>query len=81
MSFHVTISTDNAEFHQGVEHGDDSYNPASVLAQLLRNIADTLDEDVPTELADPKVPTTIGSIRDRNGNHVGEWRHDRPTEP
>jgi len=73
--FTLTIETDNADFHQD----DDSYNPANALAQLLRNIADTLDKDLPRELADPRLPTSIGSIYDRNGNHVGEWRHDNPT--
>lgn len=75
--FTVTIATDNAVFYLDT----DEYDPAQALAQLLRNIADTLVDDVPNELADPSVPTSIGSIRDRNGNHVGEWRHDRPTEP
>lgn len=73
MSFHVIINTDNAAFAD-----DEGYDPARALAGLLRNIADTLEDDVPNELADPEVPTTIGSIRDYNGNHVGEWRHDRP---
>lgn len=73
MSFHVAINTDNAAFAD--EHG---YDPARALAGLLRNIADTLDDDVPNELADPNVRTSIGSIRDSNGNHVGEWRHDHP---
>lgn len=72
--FTVTIATDNAVFHLD----DDLYDPARSLAQLLRNIADTLEDDVPNELADSGTPTTIGSIRDANGNHVGEWRHDRP---
>ena len=75
--FTVTIATDNAVFYLDT----DEYDPAQALAQLLRNIADTLVDDVPNELADPSVSASIGSIRDRNGNHVGEWRHDRPTEP
>ena len=68
MPFTITINTDNADFTNG-----DQYDPTPALAELLRNIADTIEGEAGTfHLA----PTSIGSIRDRNGNHVGEWRHD-----
>ena len=74
MSFNLTIETNNAAFYRDC----DDYDPALQLAQLLRNIADTLEGDVRKELSEESVLTSIGSVRDVNGNHVGEWRHDRP---
>jgi hypothetical protein len=72
--FTITIETTNAAFHD--DNG--SYYPAPTLAELLRRVADTLEDDVfLTSNSTVSIPSTsIGVIVDPNGNHVGEWRHD-----
>lgn len=56
--FTLTIKTDNAAF------SEDDGGPETEIARILRNVADELEAGV----------TTNKSLRDYNGNTVGEWR-------
>ena len=73
--FTVSIETGNSAFWTMESY---EYDPAMELADLLRRLADRLEEEgVRSDLADARHPVLSAHIRDRNGNTVGEWTHMR----
>lgn len=81
MQFNVQFSANNAAF---MDDPDDIDNPApsvsgSALAEVLRRVADTLEETGVILGGDPG-PSGVyvrGLIRDVNGNSVGLWSATR----